>query len=281
MEPTLHQSYTIDEAVAAFGSAGLAEFLCDDQFVILSTAVLCMATIGDPSTQAHVSSPSRVVWKPGRLDYAPFDECPWLPADAREVLGPDRKRIKEHHVFVRLPGDETFFYAGKAHLGSYGALGSGGLPSERNANFYLGEKLPREVWVRLGGYPGWLVEINHNSDRVDTGDFEAFRKLMAKMPGQEFSHLCMTRFEEDSLDVFTNAQRGWLMYRRDPVDCGLYTWDPAYTGTPDAREAFRCGCGIELDFRADQTLPRDLAMGVAQEFFTSGELPRGVDWRSE
>jgi len=64
-----------------------------------------------------------------------------------EAWGSERQRIKEHHVFLRLPGDESFLYAGKAHLGSYSAA---------EANFTLNEKLPRDEWLRLGGYPGWL-----------------------------------------------------------------------------------------------------------------------------
>jgi hypothetical protein len=56
-------------------------------------------------------------------------------------LGPDRQRIKEHHVFLRLPGEERFLYAGKARLGSYSAA---------EANFTLDEKLPREEWLQPG-----------------------------------------------------------------------------------------------------------------------------------
>ncbi len=72
MGPTLHRSYTIDEAVAAFEPAGNAEYLLDRQFVILPKAVLCMATVGDPATQTHVCSASGVVWKPGRIDAVPI-----------------------------------------------------------------------------------------------------------------------------------------------------------------------------------------------------------------
>jgi hypothetical protein len=281
VEPTLHETYTIDEAVASFDSTGAAEFVCDQQFVVLPTAVLCMATVGDPATQAHVSSPSSVVWKPGRMDYAPRDENPWLPNQVREIWGPDRKRVKEHHMFLRLPSDESFFYAGKAHLGSYGGPPSGGTPSERTANFSLNARVPRSVWLRLGGYPGWLIEINHRAERVDNGDLDALRQLMAELPRQEFSHLSMTRYEEDSLNLYTNARRGWLMYLRHPDDTGLYTWDPVYAGNRQAMEMFRCVCGIELDFPADRTLPRDLAMRTAEEFFAAGELPQSTHWRPQ
>ena len=49
-------------------------------------------------------------------------EQPWDAHDKiTGVWGPERKRIKQHHVFLRLLGDEKFLYAGKAHLGSYPA----------------------------------------------------------------------------------------------------------------------------------------------------------------
>jgi hypothetical protein len=280
MEPTLHATYSVEEAIASFDSTGAAELVCDRQFVILPTAVLCMATVGDPATRPHLSSPSHLVWRPRRIDYAPFDDRPWLPSEVREVWGPDRRKIKEHHMFLRLPSDESFFYAGKAHLGSYTEPRSGSTPSQRSADFFLSEKVPRSVWLRLGGYPGWLIEINHRDERLDSGDLGALRQLMAELPRQEFSHLSMTRYEEDSLTLHTNVRRGWLMYKRDPEDAGLYTSDPAYTGDHQAREMFRCVCGVELDFPADQTLPRDLAMRTAEEFFTAEELPRSTHWRS-
>ena len=214
-----------------------------------------------------------MVWRPGRIDYEPFDDYPWLPSKVREVWGPDRQKIKDHHVLVRLPGDERFVYAGKAHLGSYGGPRSGGQPWERTATFSLDEKLPRSAWLRLGGYPGWLIEVNHRPERVDDGDLATWRQLTAAM-SEEFSHLTMTRYEEDSLTLYTNARRGWLMCLRDPDDAGVYASDAAYTGDREANEVFRCVCGIALDFPADQTLPRDLAMRAAEGSSPPGSCRR-------
>jgi hypothetical protein len=50
--PTLHQRYSVEQAVAAFEPAGTPKFLCDQQFVV-------MATVGDSATQTHVSAASR------------------------------------------------------------------------------------------------------------------------------------------------------------------------------------------------------------------------------
>ena len=280
MEPTLHETYTVDEAVAAFGSSGASELLCDGQFVVLPTAVLCMATVGDPATQTHFSSPSTMVWRPGRIDYEPFDDYPWLPSKVREVWGPDRQKIKDHHVLVRLPGDEQFVYASKAHLGSYGGPRSGGQPWEQTATLPSTRSCRDRHGCGLGRKSGWLIEVNHHPEHVDDGDLATWRQLTAAM-SEEFSHLTMTRYKENSLTLYTNARRGWLMYLRDPDDAGVYASDAAYAGDREANEVFRCVCGIALDFPADQTLPRDLAMRAAEEFFTSGELPQSAHWRPQ
>jgi hypothetical protein len=202
----------------------------------------------------------------------------WLPETVREVWDRSRKpvrKVRDHHVFLRTPSDKRFFYVGPAHLGSYGSFGK---YTGVSAHFSLNEKLPREVWLKFGGYPGWLVEVNHQSYRVASGDLVAFEQLVNQLPEQEFSHLCMTRYEEDSLTVHTNARRGWLMYLRYPSDGGLYTRDSTYSGEPEPEEVFRCVCGIGLEFPLSQTLPRELAMRSAIEFFQHGQLPKCVHW---
>ena len=71
------------------------------------------------------------------------------------------------------------------------------------------------------------------------------------------------------------------MYLRDPADGGVYTRDLGYSGPADAEEVFRCGCGIDLEFEAAQTLPRELAQQAAVEFFQTGRLPECVHWELE
>jgi hypothetical protein len=97
----------------------------------------------------------------GHGAYEPSDALPWLPEKVREVYDRGQKPIKklrQHHVFVRTPSDERFIYAGPAHLGSYVSV-PGNDATELSADFSLNERLPREAWLKFGGYPGWLLEI--------------------------------------------------------------------------------------------------------------------------
>jgi hypothetical protein len=267
MKPILHQMYSFDDAVTSFGNETLPEFFCVNNFVVIPKTVLCLVTLGDPATEPHLQSPSCLIWK--------WPDCrSSLPGKVTEVWdrsGPEVRKLKDHHIFLRLRDGEAFYYAGTAHLGSYGG-------PDYTADFTLEHKLPREMWLRYGGYPGWLVEVNHKTHRVNNGDLQAFRVLTELLPRQEFSHLCMTRYEEDTLTLHTNEKRGWLMYLREPADSGLYTRDNDYEGDPKAEELFRCDCGIDLEFLARSTLPRDQGIRVMEDFFATGELPKYVPW---
>jgi hypothetical protein len=113
---------------------------------------------------------------------------------------------------------------------------------------------------------------------MDIGDLSGFRSLLGELSSQKFGHLQITRYEEDSLTIHTNSGRGWLMYLRFPADGGLYTHDVEYDGDPEAEEYFVCACGIDLQFRVSQTLPKPEALRVIEDFFVTGELPRSVPW---
>jgi hypothetical protein len=109
----------------------------------------------------------------------------------------------------------------------------------------------------------------------------ASKRLVEKLPRKKFSHLYVTRYEEDSLTVHINARRGWLNYQRSPRDFGMHTRDLDYSGDPGVEEVFQCICGIDLEVAAEHTLPRELCMRAAVEFFQTGALPRCVPWESE
>jgi hypothetical protein len=165
MIPKLYNWYTVSEAVAAFGVEGTPKSLCDGQFIVLPAAILCFATAGISDEESRVSCPSCFVWRPQRLNYEPAGKWPWLPEEVREVYDRSQKpirKVRDHHIFLRTPADERFFYAGEAHLESYGNI-PGRNRSGVSANFSLSERLPRDVWLKLGGYPGWLVESNHET----------------------------------------------------------------------------------------------------------------------
>jgi hypothetical protein len=277
--PALYQWYTPEEAIATLGDPGPAARFCDGQFIVLPKAVLCLATVGTEPTDPYLGIPSSFCWKPGRLDYDPADEIPWLPTSVRDVWGPDREQFREHHIFLRAAGDQRFAYVGTAHLGSWG---NNGISGHEVAGFSLSVKLPRDLWLHLGGYAGWCAVLNHEDARyLDTNDLAGFQPLIDDLPRQENSHLELTRYEEDRLFIALNSRRGWVSYQRSFRSFGIHVLDRDYSGDPDSIECFWCDCGLELEVPAAHTLSHEMCLRAAVEFFQTGELPRCVRWSAE
>lgn len=146
MSLQIHQRYSQITILTSFGGAELCEILCDGEFAVFSRAIACFFTLhsGSPS---HFTTSSRFVWRPQRIDYAPTETTPWFPAATRETWSADRRQqLKEHHLFVKMTWDDTYFYAGPVHLASYGRT-----RDEFFANFVLTTPLRRDAWLQCGG----------------------------------------------------------------------------------------------------------------------------------
>lgn len=274
----LHSTSSVEAAISEFG--GQAQMWCDGQFAVLPKVVLGFLTVGKSTLGSHMPSPSPVIWRPGRGDYAPSEKPSWFPAAVRNVFDRSRRtplRLRHHHILVRAPGAPDFVYAGEAHLGSF-TEPRGNELEKCEASFTLDRKLPRDVWLRCGGYDGWLIETNHEQRVIAQGHPMGLEHALNQLSEQEYSHLSMTRYEEDSLNIYTNPHCAWLMYLRAPGDSGLYLDDPS-RGAED--EHFQCACGISLDFPASQTVSHSRAATIARHYFETGKLPDDVSWSPE
>jgi hypothetical protein len=266
MTVPLYSRHTPESATAAFGPSRSAAVYLDGDFVVLDDAVVCLFTTG-PQGNTSLQSPSRLDWSPRHEMQTGGSGLSWWPTSVVEVFdrsGPTVVRKRRHQMFLRPQPGDPFLYAGPAHLCSHGA--------DRKATFELSAKLPREAWTALGGYSGWLLELEHEQRLLEAGDDAALDAGLAAFASRPSGHFVLTRYEEDSLHVFKNERRAWLMYLRTPEDSGLYLED--WSLPPDAEEEhFCCDCGIDLQYPAQQTLPLPAALDIARYFFRNGTLP--------
>jgi len=270
MTPELHQWLSKAAAVAAFQLDGSAELARDDQFVLTDTAVLCFATVtGTPNT-TNVPMPSRVEWMCEYAMKPPDRFIDVYNRSVRPVL-----KLRTHHVFVRPDGRDDFMYAGPAHLGSYG--GSNG--TKWTASFSLNQKLPRELWLQLGGFPAWSIDCEHETYQLGPADAEPFERLLAGAWRQEFWHMSLTRYDEDELSIFTNGARAWVSHGSEPGLTDVVAQVPGEAIVDDdAMESFRCTCGIELEFPVIHTVPLEAGLVAVDNYFKTGELSETVHW---
>jgi hypothetical protein len=281
---SLYQSCTAEQAVAAFGDPADAELLCDRQFAVLPRATLCFATMGDPDTGTKLLTPSKVAWKPARLDYHPDDPRPWLPERLTVCVERDGAWLPLHHMFLRAPGDQEFIYAGIAHLPMFGEIPENGR-IQHSAHFFLDAKLPRELWLRLGGYADWLVCFNNTTRRFADDDVAGFEQLLAGVPTTPGNwEVTLTGYEEQRLAIQFSDKRARLSYRplhwpkRLGDEEGVEAWDPDCP-EPRRREFFGKDGEIDVVYAAVRTVPRELAVRAAVEHFRTGRLPECVRWR--
>lgn len=252
MPLAIHNIFARQEALAQLVADARPQVVREGEFV--TAEGVAVAFLRSNALQFH--SPTTIEWRPGDNQAKP----PWL-------LAPLKPPFPKYHLLIKQP--PGFFYAGDAHLGSFANDGS-------TATFSLYKPLPRDIWVRFGGYPHWLVDLNHEAHRLSPDDGEALDALLRRVRTLPHGHLTVTRYEEDSLHLFTNARRGWLMYLREPADSGLYV--AGLVDEDDENEQFRCDCGIALEFPRSRTLPAHQAADVVAEFFRLGKLPDSVSW---
>ncbi len=265
--PRLHQLYTPEEGVAGFAE-GPADWTCDGQFALLPARVLGFFTLGDPSARPFVDDPKRVHWRPGRLDYAPAEELPWLPQAIREPLGPDGQPHREYALFLRGEGDERYLYAGLAGLSMW--THSNHQPV---AAFSLRERLPREAWERFGGWPGWWGGIGSRTVQLALGDSAGLLSLLADLGPDDSIYL--TRYEGDALSVYLTAERGHVCYSEPDSGCSRVAHDPAVPADSPAQVEFPGDQG-PWEVPLCQTLPRAEAVAAAVEFVRTGRPPACV-----
>jgi hypothetical protein len=271
----LHKTYSEREALALFhGPVG--ETYCDRQFVLLKNDIICLFTVGTDTDSTRLTSPSNIVWRPSsQSGLEPSEPDEWLPAPTREVWNADRSaKLWTHQLFVRTAADELYTCVGPASLSSWG-----GYPGNVAAEFGLSNPVPRSLWLKVRGFDGWSVEVNHRSYEIAPGDQRAFDAVLKKMLAKKQSHASMTRYEEDCLSLYTNSTRGWIMYLREPGDSGFYVVPTEETGRDV--EVFRCACGIDLEFPRSHTLPKQEAMEILKEYFAATALPDRVRWTED
>jgi hypothetical protein len=285
---SLYETCTGEQAVKEFGDPAGAEFFCERRFAVFPRATLCFATMGDPDVGTRLLTPSTVDWVPARLDYHP--ECAeraWLPGRLTEVVERNGAWLPLHHMFLRPVGDECYVYAGIAELRSFGDNPRGGRV-QQSAEFLLDSKLPRDLWLRLGGYPGRLVTVNGTESRFAADDAVRFEQLLADvLAGPGYCEVSLAGYEEHWFTVQFNAKRAWLCFVPDaerrmraqfPNCTAMESWDPDCP-TPRKLELFGDDGHRELVYTADRTVSRELGVRAAVEHFRTGQLPDCIRWR--
>jgi hypothetical protein len=143
--PQLYKQYDRQQALSLFGRLHEAKALCEGQWLILPTAIVCLTTVGKPPRESHFHRASRFRWIADRPHQAADDEWAFLPLEVRA----GRKDHRPVYLFVRAPAAQRFTYVGQlapAHTWGVTRRHDSGF-----GEFDLSPTLPSQVWQKLGG----------------------------------------------------------------------------------------------------------------------------------
>ena len=268
MELQLYRIYTPREAADLLAEGAAVQWLWGEQLALSPHAAALFAAVGPPEAASHFRSPSAFRFRPG----APFQVEPaefgWMPA----ALADSARRGPRIELFVRDVGGCC--YVGPAKLAMY--TGAGNF-RHQYADLELITRLPRELWVRCGGYPGWKVTVAHEDHLLEPGDEPELAALLERASEDADLHLSLTRYEDDRLTLLVNGELAYLSYQNvwggEELSCNIL-----YEVDTEEVAPFFCTCGIALDMPLCYVISREAGLAAAREFFRTGARPETIEW---
>jgi hypothetical protein len=191
----------------------------------------------------------------------------WRGFDAF-VPAPLREEPRAELHLVGQVTDGALAYLGPAHLTAYGRSGS---ESHGEARFHLVHRLPRELWLRLGGFAGVCMEVDANGvcDDLAAGAVrDAVARVLADAPTGD---LCLCRWSGEALTILFEWERAFVMDLEGPDHAGAVACDPESAG--ERRPiAFTSSNGQVDEWPLEATVSRDQAPDAAAAWAEGGRM---------
>lgn len=166
-------------------------------------------------------------------------------------------------VFVDLGPARVFRY-GVSRSEPYGELAA-----------ELEQKLPKDVWLRLGGYDGWSVAYD-DGERAGLAPDDAVAAV-AEAIAHGARQIDVTRYENDVLSLLVERDRAFVMYLESPGDDGAYACAPDAAGdrTP---VAFTLTNGQVDEFPREYTVPHAAGLAAVEHLVRHDALTPTLTW---
>jgi hypothetical protein len=240
--PVLHGETTIKALERWVGPR--ARWELDRQALVTEEIVVWICA----PPEAELIAAETIAWTAARrykARWRGFDA--FVPAPLR-----DERRADLHLVGRSTIG--ALAYLGPAHLAAYGVSG---YESPGEARFHLFQRLPRELWLRLGGFADVRLEGNGVREDLEPG---AVRTAVADVLADAATgDLCLSRWTGEALTVQFETERAFVMELTGPDHVGSVACDPQRSG--ERRPvAFTLSNGQVDEWPLEATVSRDQAL---------------------
>jgi len=169
-----------------------------------------------------------------------------------------RNAIRNRPVTILIEIDGGWICAGLAFFAELANVGG-----MLEFVFKLQSKLPRKLWISLGGYDDWLVYINGTHNVFSS--IAEFQSIVASIP--KIAKMFITRYEEDVLDLF--------FYHNDAVVIYTDNIGASYVSTSDLEAHGESVCVFQIDdvtyeFPMYQVVASRTAIDIAFAYISTG-----------
>jgi hypothetical protein len=273
MSIELYTLYSRAAALEALGIEGAAPVAWGGQLVIGASVLALFVTLGPAENASHFPRPEHFCYRPDREYALTLPGEGWVP----EALATHRRAGRELHLFVQEGEVGCYRSAGRLGLGMYS------LPRDyrqQRAEFDLEPRLPRDLWVRYGGYPGWKLTLRHQERLLAAGDEAVLDACLREVRDVEDVHLSLTRYEGDGLQLLANESQAYLAYENEWGGEEVVI-NRDYPDDTEEVAAFSCSCGIGLEMPLCNVISRTQGLEAVREFFVTGAQPVSVEWSDE
>jgi hypothetical protein len=101
------------------------------------------------------------------------------------------------------------------------------------------------------------------------------------MKRTKFEEIWVNRDDGQALCALINADRGWLMYTREPGDGGFSSRNPDYDGADEDQIEYYLNNGQRDEYPASWALPVDLVRRALDHFKKTGAPPAFITWHND
>jgi hypothetical protein len=161
-------------------------------------------------------------------------------------------------------GDGYYAFVGAGKVDAF-TLPYGG--EERLMVCSVEPKLPKELWMRFGGYGGWLMTVGEQ-------EFEVRGYADAASQWRPGSDLFLTRYDGDELHAFVNEKdEAAISYRKDIASGQIFSG--RYDSNEEGAITFPWGRGEEITFSRSEVISRAAALQIIRSLLDMG-VPAGL-----
>lgn len=261
---------TRDEWLDFFGVSDSGTMFCDDQFVANDETKLAFLVLDHAYTGTCFTYPNRLIWRPTQ-HYLKTTDCHQQFTE-QFVATPI-------HIMVQLPEDTIYTYIGVVSCHSY--IRHSTFTQDDffvDVTFWSENWLPRELWVKWGGYEAWKLIFNNEEVRVSTwAEIEPYvQRLYSE--NNEYHHLVLEYYDGDMLHVATSGNRVIFNYSPEPFGSGCTSRNLDIDVEDKNYVTYFVYGGHHTEGRPSQFIPKTHLIATMRQYVDTGTLSHLIHW---